>query len=300
MTKVLVVGMAVIDFIFEVESMPDSAEKYAASGASIIGGGGAANAACAIARLGGDAMLAARIGADMIGQLIVEDLEKYSVDCSLINTSEEGRSSYSSVLVDSNGERQIVNYRGAGLSDNVDLIEQSKPDAVLADNRWKAGAKAAMRLASNNKLAGVLDAEAPVDTDLLQLASHIAFSRQGLQSIAGELNCYSAIESALRDIEKKYSGWIAMTDGGAGVFSLNDGQFVHHPASVIEVVDTLGAGDVWHGAFTYALASGHNETIAVEFANATATLKCGKAGGGRACPDLAEVERFVQDSKHTN
>ena len=70
MPKVLVVGMAVVDFLFEVDSMPDSAEKYAASGASIIGGGGAANAACAIARLGGDAMLAARIGADMIGQLL--------------------------------------------------------------------------------------------------------------------------------------------------------------------------------------------------------------------------------------
>jgi len=299
MPKVLVVGMAVVDFIFEVDSMPHSAEKYAAGGASIVGGGGAANAACAIAKLGGNAMLAARVGADMIGQLIVEDLENYSVDCSLINTSEEGRSSYSSVLIDKNGERQIVNYRGACLSDNVDLIEQSKPDAVLADTRWKAGAEAALRLASKNNLAGVLDAEAPLDTDLLQLASHIAFSRQGLQSIAGELNSHSSIESALRDVEKKYSGWVAVTDGGAGVFSLNDGQFVHHPTSVVEVVDTLGAGDVWHGAFAYALACGHNETLAVEFANATATLKCGKAGGGRACPALAEVERFVQDSKHS-
>jgi len=274
--------MAVVDFLFEVDSMPDSAEKYVASNAQIVGGGGAANAACAVARLGGNAMLAARVGNDMIGNLIIEDLNTYAVDCSLVNVSKNGRSSYSSVLLDSAGERQIVNYRGSGLSDDVNLIERSNPDAVLADTRWLVGAKTAMQLAREKNIPGVLDAEPPIDTDLLRLASHIAFSKQGLASLAGQLDDPQHIEAALRDVQNEYSGWVAVTDGGNGVYSLLEDRLVHQPAAHIEVVDTLGAGDVWHGAFAYWLGMHNDERSAVEFANAAATLKCASQGGGRA------------------
>ena len=296
MATVLVVGMAVVDFLFEVDSMPDRAEKYVASNAQIVGGGGAANAACAIAKLGGNAMLAARIGDDMIGNLIIDDLNTYAVDCSLVSVSKNGRSSYSSVLLDSAGERQIVNFRGRDLSDDVSLIERSKPDAVLADTRWQAGAMAAMRLAREHKISGVLDAEPPLDPDLLQLASHIAFSKQGLEALAGKLSGPQQIEMALRDVQKEYSGWVAMTDGGDGVYSLLDDQLMHQPAARIDVVDTLGAGDVWHGAFAYWLGLHNHETSAVEFANAAATLKCTRSGGGRASPAFEEVERFMHHS----
>ena len=77
MTSVLVVGMVVVDFVFTVDAMPVSAEKYVASDASIVGGGGAANAAVAISNLGGRAQLCGRIGDDMIGGLIVNDLQQY-------------------------------------------------------------------------------------------------------------------------------------------------------------------------------------------------------------------------------
>ena len=87
MMNVLVVGMTVVDFVFEVDSMPTAAEKYVASQASVVGGGGAANAAVAIANLGGRAMLSGRIGEDMVGDLIVNDLQSRNVDCSLLQLS---------------------------------------------------------------------------------------------------------------------------------------------------------------------------------------------------------------------
>ena len=296
MTSVLVTGMAVVDFLFEVDAMPDRAEKYVATNAQIVGGGGAANAACAIARLGGNAMLAARVGDDMIGNLIIEDLKTYAVDCSLIHVNEGGRSSYSSVLLDANGERQIVNYRGAGLSDEVSLIECSNPAAVLADTRWLAGAMASMCLAREKNIPGVLDAEPPIDSDLLHAASHIAFSKQGLESLSGGLSGQQHIEQALRDVQKEYAGWVAMTDGANGVYSLTEDRFLHQPATRIDVVDTLGAGDVWHGAFAWSLGCGNDEKTAVRFASAAATLKCANSGGGRASPLLKDVERFMQDT----
>jgi len=285
--------MATVDFLFEVDSMPANAQKYSASSAQIVGGGGAANAACAVARLGGHALLAARVGDDMIGSLIVEDLKRHSVDCSLLAINTTAQSSFSSVLLDASGERQIVNYRGCDLSDDVTGIETANPSAVLADTRWTNGSIAAMKLAREKNLPGVLDAEAPINPEVLSLASHIAFSRQGLESLVGSLIGVSDVEAALRKVAESYPVWLAVTDGSNGVYSLDNGKFIYEPATTVDVRDTLGAGDVWHGAFAYWLGCGRSEMESVKFANAAATLKCTRPGGGRSCPELNEVLTFL-------
>lgn len=69
MANVFITGMAVVDFVFSVDEMPKQAEKYRADNAVVVGGGCAANAAVAIARLGGQATLATRLGLDQLGGL---------------------------------------------------------------------------------------------------------------------------------------------------------------------------------------------------------------------------------------
>ena len=114
MARVIVVGAAAMVFIFHVDAFPDAAEKYRASDAAIVGGGNAANAAVAISRLGSQSLLATRLGADRVGHMICEELSGEGVELSL--TDRVGnRSSYSSILIDRHGERQIVNYPGGGL-----------------------------------------------------------------------------------------------------------------------------------------------------------------------------------------
>lgn len=289
MTQVLVVGLAVVDMLFEVTEMPLKAEKYIASDASMVGGGGAANAAVAISRLGGHARLAARIGDDLFGDLIVSQLAAESVDCSLIQRSLSARSSFSSVLVDQHGERQIVNFRGSGLSDDPSAIAALEVDAVLADTRWHAGTIEAMKLARRSGVPGVIDAEAPVPGEAIALASHVAFSMQGLQQYTG---C-PQVQSALLQVSSEIAAWVCVTDGENGVFYVEDGQIENVPARSVDVIDTLGAGDVWHAAFTYALAQQQSEVSACEFANAAASLKCMRTGGGRNSPTETEVQEFI-------
>lgn len=135
MTAVLVVGMAVVDYVFFVDDFPRAAEKYRAQDAMIVGGGGGANAAVAIARLGGLARLSARLGNDASARMILADLEAEGVDVALCDLSGT-RSSCSSILIDTAGERQIVNFRGAGLTNDTRHIENAQPvAAVLADTR---------------------------------------------------------------------------------------------------------------------------------------------------------------------
>ncbi|MBC7156922.1 MAG: sugar kinase [Rhodobacteraceae bacterium] len=289
MARVLCVGNAVVDFVLRVPAFTDRPEKIVASEAAIVGGGCAATAAVAVARLGGEAWLAARLGSDPVGDMILAGLQAEGVNCTLVERVEGARSSFSAVQVDAAGERQIVNFRGAGMPEGPGRVGGAPAvGAVLADTRWTAGAAAALALARARAIPGVLDAEAPIDPALLAAASHVAFSAQGLASLAPGL----APAAALAVVAPGLSGWACVTDGADGVH-LPGGA--HLPAFAVAVVDTLGAGDVWHGAFALRLAEGADETAAVRFANAAAALKCTHPGGRAGCPDRAATEEFLKE-----
>lgn len=296
MTDILVVGMAVMDFAFYVETFPSGGVKERARGAAIVGGGCAANAAVAIARLGGKALLSTRLGGDRIGDMICDDLAEEGVDLSLSDRSGE-KSSYSSILIDAQGERQIMNYRGEGLIDAPGHLFKA-PDvaAVLADTRWSGGALAAMELARERGVPGILDVEAPADIDSFTPATHLAFSEQGLSHFYPGLAPEIAIENVVRD----FGGWVCVTMGPRGVAWSDGTSRGHVPAFAIDVRDTLGAGDVWHGAFSLGLAEGSGETEAIRFANAVAALKCSRVGGRSGSPTKEETETFLKEANTCN
>ena len=296
MSRILVAGVAVLDFVFHMDEFPQKPEKYRASGASISGGGNAANAAVAIARLGGQAHLASRMGDDEIADLIHTGLDSEGVETSLIKRYPANRSSFSSIYIDGTGERQIMNYRDEKLPSTGDWIDQTVPEglsAVLADTRWPDGALAAMQLAQRLNIAGVMDAEAPVleAEAALHAASHIAFSAQGVIDLAG---C-DDVEEAAMCADTILPGKIIATDGENGVVVINDGAPTWYPAFDITPVDTLGAGDVWHGAFALALGEGRAEADAVQFASAAAAIKCGRTGGRDGAPNRVEVAQFLRE-----
>ena len=118
-----------------------------------------------------------------------------------------------------------------------------------------------------------------------------AFSAQGLRAFTG----VDTLADALMQVAKQTSGFVCVTDGENGVYSVVDGEVVQSPAYSITPVDTLGAGDVWHAAFVYNLANGNNESQAIRFSNAAAAIKCTRNGGGRESPTLAEVFEFMRE-----
>lgn len=281
--------MAVQDFVYQMDELPVGAAKFRAAGVAIVGGGCGANAAVAVARLGGQASLAARLGRDAIGDMIVADLTAEGVNLDCVHRDRAARSAFSSIYVDKDGERQIVNFRGAGLADDPRFVTLPKTvDAALADTRWIAGAAKTMQIAKARDIPGVLDAEAPVTPDQIAGASHVAFSRAGLSDLTGEAD----IVRALKVVSAATSAWVCVTDGSAGVYILDGHHVENIPACPVTAVDTLGAGDIWHGAFALRLAEGAHEHEAVGFANAAAALKCTRFGGRQGCPDRAETNAF--------
>lgn len=293
MTRVLCIGSAVVDFTFTFDQLPDRAEKYVARSAEVVGGGIAANAAIAVARLGGTALLGAQLGDDTIGETILSGLRAENVDVSLVSRAAGGRSSYSSVYIDAQGERQIVNFRGEGLHLDGNSFEGAADiNAVLVDTRLPEAALAGLQLARSHGIPGILDGEAPVDSRLIAEASHVAFSRQGLEAVMPGRDP----DEALDEIAVRHNNWVCMTDGANGVRHKTPGGIAHTPAFQVTAIDTLGAGDVWHGAF--ALALGENQTVedAVRFASAAAALKCTWPGGRNGTPDRTAVTQFLKEN----
>ena len=286
MTEVLIAGMAVADFVFRVHDIPSRAEKYRARSLETVAGGPAANAAIAVARLGGRAVLVTRLGEDPVAGTVRTGLEAEGVECRI---RRRGRSPVSAAMIDAAGERQVVNFPGEALADETDTLDGIAPAAVLVDAHWTEAALAALALAQSRGVPGVVDAEAPATESVLEAASHVAFSRSGLSAFTGIGDKEAALLAAARSVDT----WVCVTDGAAGVSFVEEDRVKTVSSFPVHAVDTLGAGDVWHGAFTLRLAEGTGEHEAVRFANAAAALKCTAFGGGRASPGRAAVERLL-------
>ena len=294
MATVLCIGQAVQDFVFSIDTMPKAAEKYRASNFETLGGGPAATAAVAICKLGGTAQLATRVGDDMLANLIAAELESYGVDCTLMRRMGGRRSSVSAVLVDSTGERMIINYLDDSMEADPEWLHAYAPldiAAVLVDTRWPEGALLGLNLATRNRLPAILDADLPVpkDGELVRAATHVAFSARGLAEFSG----IEDAEAGLRSVHQQVENWCCVTLGADGLLIIEDGQLHHSPAFEVKVRDTLGAGDVWHGAFALSLAEGQATRDAVRFASAAAALKVRNGSGRAGCASRDDVEEFL-------
>ena len=291
MTDVLISGMAVADLVFRVDAIPSHAEKYRAESLETVVGGPAANAAIAVARLGGRAHLVSRLGEDAIADTVQAGLEAEGVACRI---RRRGRSPVSAAMIDAAGERQVVNFPGEALDEETGALDDTAPAAVLVDSHWPDAALAGLELARSRGVPGVVDAEAPATEEVLESASHVAFSRSGLAAFTGIGDKEGALLAAARTLD----AWVCVTDGAAGVSHVCGDRVTTVPAVPVRAVDTLGAGDVWHGAFALRLAEGGDEIAAIRFANAAAALKCAGFGGGRASPDRTAVEQLLDDGTH--
>jgi sulfofructose kinase len=315
MKRVLCVGHAVQDFVFRTPRLPHGAEKHRATGFASVGGGPAATAAVAIARLGGAARLVARVGADPIAEAIRGELEAYGVDCRHLRRFAGHQSSVSAVFVDDAGERLIVNHADPAMPADpawlADAVTLDDIDAVLADTRWPAGGEHLLSRARQAGLPAVLDADVPVprEGDLLAAATHVAFSAAGLRDFSGCADTHDALGFALQDYARRSRQWCCVTLGGAGVL-VADGRasrtaspdapsLQRAAAFAVTPVDTLGAGDVWHGAFALALAEGATEPAAVRAASAAAAIKVTRHGGRAGAPARVERDALLESNSST-
>ncbi len=295
--KVLCAGIAVQDIVMRVERFPAPGSKVRGSDFIITGGGCAANAALAVARLGGRAAFAGPLGDDndAASIRIISDLTAEGIDCGDVVRPQGGTCSVSLILIDAAGEKSIATRRGSGLEqvlprDAAAVVADA--DAVLVDNRFPEFVASVCRAAVARRLPIVIDLDQATRTDdvLLKLGSHVIASTEALRGTTGEKD----LGKGLALLAKHLTGFLAVTDGEHGVYWREGDTLRHMPGFKVPAVDTLGAGDVFHAGFAVALAEGQDLQNAFRFASAAAALKCMRFGGGAGAPRRVEVAAFLQ------
>ncbi len=296
--RILCAGIIVLDEVFRVAEFPRPDGKVQAEGFFRVNGGCAANAAVAIARLGGRATLAGPMGGpageDENGDRVLKALARENVDCRFCQRVAGLATALSAIFMNARGDRTIVTYRDARIAATVSADPHAvvaAADAVLADNRYPDFVQPICEAARARGIPVVLDGDRPTveDEPLFRLATHVIFSSECLRETTGVAD----LGEGLRRIAANTGAFLAVSNGPDDIVYLEGRAVRRLPVFKIAAVDTLGAGDAFHGGFTLALAEGQNEVGAMRFGAATAGIKCSRLGGSAGTPSRAEVEALL-------
>jgi sulfofructose kinase len=293
--RLLCVGHASVDHLFEVEALVLPPAKLPARSHWRMVGGMSTNAAVAAARLGARVAFAGPVGDDEGATLLEAHLAAEGIEARGVTRVPGTSTSISSVIVDARGERLIVVHRGDALAraPRFDPAWLDGIELLLTDPRCAAWAEAALRAAQERGIPSVLDADLAPREDLqrlVPLARWAVFSEPGLAAFSdapAERGLAAAIAAGARSA--------VVTHGERGLLWRDgDSPTRQLPAFVLTpVVDTTAAGDVFHAALGIALAEGQADRAALRFASAAAALKCLRPRGALGAPARAEVEALL-------
>ncbi len=296
--QIIGVGHSCQDFICTVEDYPpENGSTHITDIDSSQGGGAMATSMVAVARLGGSAGVMANLGCDDTGDRIFSDFEKEGICTAYIYRIPGGRSSSSIVMVNpSTGSRTKFPYR-----DDLPPIDFT-PAKVEAISRAKIlhldgtnyeNAEKAARIAGNCGTLVSLDgcamqADNELNRHLVNLTDILITNARYPLCVTG---CGS-YEEALPELASLGPDIVITTLGENGCLAYLNGEVKHFPAFPTEVVDTTGAGDVFHGAFLVAYLKGASVEDCIRFASAAAAIKCHYMGGRAGILGYDEVVKF--------
>lgn len=288
-------GAATWDALALVEHYPGADERVVASQVAFAGGGPAATAAVAAARLGHRTAFCGAVGSDEEGERIVDSLRDEGVDTGGVTVVPRMRSGASLVVVASATATRAISNRPLQPADPLgsmagrELVAASAwvhvdhlgwPFLLAVRSGRSAGSRPQVSYDGGHSLAGFTCAELDVYAPTLQ----------ALQARYGDRPPAELLEAARRE----GAGLVVATHGADGCYVLDlDDRYTHVPGFEVDVVSTLGAGDVFHGALLAGLAAGRPLVEAAHRANAAAALSCRALDGRSAIPTSAELDGFL-------
>lgn len=291
---IICLGSAAWDTILQVDEIPSAGIKVLAKQAAQCASGMAASAAVTIARLGAPVEFWSRLGDDDTGARYIRDFQAEGINTEWLRPFAGMTTPFSSIIVDRHGERAVIPFYDAQFPADTGWLPLQRVDqaaAVLVDVRWLEGAAALLTQARRCGVPAILDADtAPpqVLQHLVPLASHVLFSEPALHIYTGAAYSEAALPALAERLGCEAVG-VTLGPLGAVMYHRGDATVQHTPAPQVQAVDTLNAGDVWHGTFAWALAQGKPLRTVVQMANVAAAMKCEVFGGNRGAPTLAAL-----------
>jgi sulfofructose kinase len=294
---VLGFGVVAVDNVVTVDRYPIPDTKVEMRSQQRYGGGLTGTALVAAARLGAKAAYCGVLGDDELSRFTLQELEREGVDCTAV-LQQPGARPYSAIVIvdQATGQRTIL-YTRQGVVQRQpeemteDLIGSCR--VLFVDYTAGAGGQRAIELAHARSIPVVGDIEqavAPDIPDLVRQIDHLIVGTEFGEQFTGE----TEPKQMVRALAGPDRACCVVTVGDQGCwYSERGGEVRHFPAFQVEVVDTTGCGDVFHGAYAACIAWGESIDRAIQIATAAAGIKATKPGGRSGIPNLPTVERFL-------
>ncbi|MGA8029980.1 MAG: PfkB family carbohydrate kinase [Bryobacteraceae bacterium] len=293
---VLGVGLNATDTLLLVQEFPPHGGKVAFERELLSPGGQVATAVVACAKLGLRAKYVGTIGDDSRGNIQRQSLEGTGVDTGGLIVREGCPNQTAYIVIDEHtGERTVFWQRSECLRLAVSDIRREDITAARLlhiDGYDIEAAAYAASVAREHRIPVSLDVDT-VYSGFESVLKHVDYLVAGSgwpSKWTGEADPFLALDALQREYGMSIA---AMTLGDSGAIALQNGRWTYSAAFDVCCADTTGAGDVFHGAFCYAMLKAMPMYQALEFANAAAAINCTAIGARGHIPSRSEVESLI-------
>jgi sulfofructose kinase len=295
--KILCVGNVSYDITFPVDEYPTENIKYRVKEKVVGGGGPASNAAYLLGKWGMNVYFAGTVGNDSYGKDIIKEFKNVNVNTKYIEVDKNNETTLSLILVNNkNGSRTIFSYR----SDNLKLSKKikNKFDVILVDGQeYEASVEA---IKNNPKAISIIDAGRVKDNviSLCKMVNYVVCSKDFAEeytSMKIDINDQKNIEEVLNRLNKDFKNVVVTLEDKGAMYKDNDVVKIIPSIKVISR-DSTGAGDLFHGAFTYCIANKFDIEKTIKISNITGALSVTKVGARNSVPTLEEVMKVYNQN----
>jgi sugar/nucleoside kinase (ribokinase family) len=294
---VICVDYPVMDFLVQLKKIPPSNGQDFLEQVSWQGGGNGSTAMVAAARLGAKVGMVGIVGDDQYGKFCINDFKRHGIDVSHVVVDKGSTTNFCICLAETSIKmRTFIISEGSCMKMNPDELDKEyiASSKYLHVARLTPAAIQAARLAKESGVkvaidAGNYDPEIEKNIKLFNVFIASEFYYEGLFDNKNYKENCAKLQSKGPEI-------VVVTLGSKGCVGMQNGKYFEVPTfDEVKVVDTTGAGDVFHGAFIYGLLQGWNAEKTAKFSNAVSSIKCTRLGGRTAIPDRKIVDRFLLD-----
>lgn len=294
--KALCIGHSTYDITCIVDKYPEENTKNRLSDLTECGGGPASNAAYLLGKYGVESYIASAVGDDTFGNIIRKELEKVGVHTEYMETAYDKRTSLSLVMVN----KEKTTRTAFNVCKEHLMLKKTEfsmdPDLVLIDGHDYGASLAALNKYSNKITMIDAGRATPEVLELCKYTKYIITSKEFAETVSGEKidyeNPHSLVNVYTKLCNKFPNKIIVVTLESKGALYMMNNQIKVMPGLKVQAIDTTGAGDIFHGAFAYALLQGYDIEKTVTFANIAGGLSVTKIGSRASIADLSEVMTY--------
>lgn len=293
--KVVCVGHSTFDTTLPVKEYPTENIKYRLDHHIECGGGPASNGGYLLAKWGMDTVMASVVGDDYYGERVIADFEKVGADITYLEKMPNHMTTSSYIIANmSNGSRTILSSKDEAvrkLSSDINV----QADVILIDGEHPETAHEV--LDKNPHAISVIDA-GRLNDDTIALGKKVKYlvcSKDFAEEFSNkkiDVNDISSIDIVYRELKDYFGNTVVITLEATGSYTEIDGVAQIIPSISVKALDSTGAGDIFHGAFTYFIANGYSLLDTIKFASITSAISVTRIGSRYSIPLLDEVINY--------